>query len=149
MSACRYLEEELAQRYRDAAPATLTLLQRRCEDVAAELVAAEQQLASASDVPSLRRTGTACGPRIPERCVLSHLACTTFISSHHQVLMMCCACAAMQHVFSVAAHVHVLLDGATDPDPAQYGLTTDEERAACATPQVSLTSHLAGSRTER
>ena len=47
MSACRYLEEELAQRYRDAAPATLTLLQRRCEDVAAELVAAEQQLASA------------------------------------------------------------------------------------------------------
>lgn len=43
----------------------------------------------------------------------------------------------MQHVFSVAAHVHVLLDGATDPDPAQHGLTSHEERAACHTPQAT------------
>jgi len=54
---------------------------------------------------------------------------------------MCCARAAMQHVFSVAAHVHVLLDGATDPDPAQHGLTTHEERAACHTPQATTSTH--------
>lgn len=54
---CRWLEEELARRYRDAAPATLALLQERCEGVAAELVAAESRLQAAEDVTSLRRAG--------------------------------------------------------------------------------------------
>ena len=53
----RWLEEELARRYRDAAPATLALLQERCEGVAAELVAAESRLQAAEDVTSLRRAG--------------------------------------------------------------------------------------------
>lgn len=53
----RFLEEELARRYRDAAPATLALLQERCESVARELIAADKKLAEAGDVVSLRRTG--------------------------------------------------------------------------------------------
>ena len=42
----------------------------------------------------------------------------------------------MQHVFTVARRVAALLDGATDPDPAQHGLTTEEERAASTSTQV-------------
>lgn len=56
----RWLEEELARRYRDAAPATLALLQERCEGAAAELVAAESRLQAAEDVTSLRRAGNKC-----------------------------------------------------------------------------------------
>lgn len=56
----RWLEEELARRYRDAAPATLALLQERCEGAAAELVAAESRLQAAEDVTSLRRAGESC-----------------------------------------------------------------------------------------
>lgn len=56
-SSFRWLEEELARRYRDAAPATLALLQERCEGAAAELVAAESRLQAAEDVTSLRRAG--------------------------------------------------------------------------------------------
>ena len=51
----RYLEDDLAARYRDAAPATLALLQERCVAVAAELNAAEDRLRRAGDVGSLRR----------------------------------------------------------------------------------------------
>ncbi|KAK9832230.1 hypothetical protein WJX74_003725 [Apatococcus lobatus] len=43
--------------------------------------------------------------------------------------------AAMQHVFAVARRVAALLDGATDPDPAQHGLTTEEERTASTSAQ--------------
>ena len=57
MCPLRWLEEELARRYRDAAPATLALLQERCEGAAAELVAAESRLQAAEDVTSLRRAG--------------------------------------------------------------------------------------------
>lgn len=53
----RYLEDELALRYRDAAPSTLALLQERCADVAAQLAAAEAQLAAAQDVAHMRRAG--------------------------------------------------------------------------------------------
>ncbi|KAI3431622.1 hypothetical protein D9Q98_004671 [Chlorella vulgaris] len=51
----RFLEEELARRYRDAAPATLALLQERCESVARELVGADKKMEEAGDVVSLRR----------------------------------------------------------------------------------------------
>lgn len=63
-AAARYLEEELQRRYRDAAPSTLTVLQQRCELVAAELATAEQNLASASDVAALRRAGELCTPAL-------------------------------------------------------------------------------------
>lgn len=64
----RFLEEELARRYRDAAPATLALLQERCESVARELIAADKKLAEAGDVVSLRRSG-----RQPGRVGMPHL----------------------------------------------------------------------------
>lgn len=48
----------------------------------------------------------------------------------------------MQHVFAVASRVAALLDGATDPDPAQHGLTTEEERAAAISTQVRLPLHV-------
>lgn len=52
---CRFLEEELSRRYREAAPATLALLQERCDAVSAELMAAEIRLKAAEDVGALRR----------------------------------------------------------------------------------------------
>ena len=45
--------------------------------------------------------------------------------------------AAMQHVFALANHVTALLNGATDPDPSQHGMTTEEEQASSSKPQVS------------
>ena len=54
-----FLEEELARRYRDAAPSTLALLQGRCESVTQELMTIDSQLKSVSDVASLRRAGRA------------------------------------------------------------------------------------------
>lgn len=44
----------------------------------------------------------------------------------------------MQHVFALANHVTALLNGATDPDPSQHGMTTEEERASSSKPQVSM-----------
>ena len=59
LSDCCYsfLEEELARRYRDAAPSTLALLQGRCESVTQELLAIENQLKSVQDAASLRKEG--------------------------------------------------------------------------------------------
>ena len=37
----------------------------------------------------------------------------------------------------MANHVTALLNGATDPDPSQHGMTTEEERTAGNNPQVS------------
>ncbi|KAG2439371.1 hypothetical protein HXX76_004729 [Chlamydomonas incerta] len=51
----KFLEEELSRRYREAAPATLALLQERCDAVSSELMAAEIRLKSAEDVGALRR----------------------------------------------------------------------------------------------
>ncbi|GLI64442.1 hypothetical protein VaNZ11_007713 [Volvox africanus] len=51
----KFLEEELSRRYREAAPATLALLQERCDAVSAELMAAEIRLKAAEDVGALRR----------------------------------------------------------------------------------------------
>ena len=53
----RYLEEELAKKYRDAAPATLALLQDRCSQLSAELALAESKLHAMQDVTSLRTAG--------------------------------------------------------------------------------------------
>lgn len=59
----RFLEEELARRYRDASPAMLALLQERCESAAAQLMTAEAQLNAAEDVASLRRAGNGVLPQ--------------------------------------------------------------------------------------
>ena len=57
MGCARYLEGELARRYRDAAPATLALLAERCGGARAELAAAQAHLHALTDVPTLRRDG--------------------------------------------------------------------------------------------
>ena len=57
MMVRRYLEEELAKKYRDAAPATLALLQDRCSQLSAELALAESKLHAMQDVTSLRTAG--------------------------------------------------------------------------------------------
>ncbi|MEW5303991.1 MAG: hypothetical protein WDW38_003211 [Sanguina aurantia] len=51
----RFLEEELSRRYREAAPATLAVLQERCDAVSSELAAADVRLRATADVASLRR----------------------------------------------------------------------------------------------
>ena len=53
----RFLEEELARKYKEAAPATLAVLQLRCEQAAADLAEAARQLEAAQDVAALRQAG--------------------------------------------------------------------------------------------
>ncbi len=53
----RHLEGELARRYREAAPATLGMLQRRCEELEVEVEAAEERMAEANNVAKLRAAG--------------------------------------------------------------------------------------------
>jgi hypothetical protein len=52
----RYLENELARRYRESAPSTLSILQMRCDQVTAELNGATKRLHSLTDAASLRTT---------------------------------------------------------------------------------------------
>eukprot|EP00775_Hariotina_reticulata_P011152 gene11152-11304_t len=89
----RFLEDELARRYREAAPATLALLQERCEVMARELLEVDGRLQACLDVAALRRAG-------------------------------------MQHAAATASLVEEILAGCADPDPAQYGMSSEEERTA-------------------
>ncbi len=57
---CRFLEEELARRYREAAPHTLAVLQERCELASRELIKADSELRAVEDVASVRATGAWC-----------------------------------------------------------------------------------------
>mmetsp|Transcript_4509 Transcript_4509/g.12314 ORF Transcript_4509/g.12314 Transcript_4509/m.12314 type:complete len:775 (-) Transcript_4509:922-3246(-) len=50
----RFLEEELARRYREAAPNTLAVLQDRVESASKELIKAEGELRAAVDVAAMR-----------------------------------------------------------------------------------------------
>ncbi|XP_031479930.1 dynamin-related protein 5A [Nymphaea colorata] len=50
-----YLELELQRRYKEAAPATLALLEQRCAEVAVELARTDTKLQATSNVASLRR----------------------------------------------------------------------------------------------
>lgn len=52
----KYLESELARRYRETAPATLAILQQRCDQVAGELASMQKRLSSLTDAASLRKT---------------------------------------------------------------------------------------------
>lgn len=88
----RYLENELQRRYREAAPATLALLEHRCSEVESEVAQIDAKLEATSDVAVLRRS-------------------------------------AMIHAAAMARHVGALIDGAADPDPEEWGRTTDEERS--------------------
>ena len=54
---CRFLEEELARKYKEAAPSTLAMLQHKCDEATVSLAGAEAQLAAMQDVASLRQAG--------------------------------------------------------------------------------------------
>ena len=45
----------------------------------------------------------------------------------------------MKHVAAVASQVVALLEGQGGPDPAQQGLTTEEERSSSSAPMVGYT----------
>lgn len=50
-----YLEAELQKKYKDAAPATLALLEQRCGEITVELARLDTKLQATSDVAHLRR----------------------------------------------------------------------------------------------
>ncbi|XP_062090455.1 dynamin-related protein 5A [Humulus lupulus] len=50
-----YLESELQRRYKEAAPATLALLEQRCSEVTIELSRMDSKIQATSDVSQLRR----------------------------------------------------------------------------------------------
>lgn len=52
----QYLESELQKRYKEAAPATLALLDQRCAEVSSELARMESKIQATSDVSHLRRS---------------------------------------------------------------------------------------------
>jgi len=52
----KYLESELQKRYKEAAPATLALLEQRCSEVSMELTRLDSKLQATSDVSQLRRS---------------------------------------------------------------------------------------------
>ncbi|KAM3332153.1 hypothetical protein ACQJBY_027773 [Aegilops geniculata] len=52
----KYLESELQKRYKEAAPATLALLEQRCSDVSMDLSRLDSKLQATSDVSQLRRS---------------------------------------------------------------------------------------------
>ncbi|KAH6781047.1 Dynamin related protein 5A [Perilla frutescens var. hirtella] len=51
-----YLESELQKKYKEAAPATLALLEQRCSEVTDELARTEVKMQATSDVAHLRRS---------------------------------------------------------------------------------------------
>ncbi|PIA36634.1 hypothetical protein AQUCO_03300082v1 [Aquilegia coerulea] len=87
-----YLEEELQKRYKEAAPATLALLEQRCDEVSIDLGRMDSKIRATSDVAHLRRS-------------------------------------AMVHAASISGHIGALIEGAADPDPEQWGKTTNEEQS--------------------
>ncbi|KAF9610593.1 hypothetical protein IFM89_023387 [Coptis chinensis] len=87
-----YLEEELQKRYKVAAPATLALLEQRCDEISIDLARMDSKIKATSDVAHLRRS-------------------------------------AMLHAASISSHIGSFIDGAADPDPEQWGKTTNEEQS--------------------
>ena len=59
--ACRFLEDELARRYREAAPHVLAVLQDRVEAASRELLKSDSELRAAEDVSAVRATGERVG----------------------------------------------------------------------------------------
>ncbi|GLC43138.1 hypothetical protein PLESTM_001434900 [Pleodorina starrii] len=70
MNLKKFLEEELSRRYREAAPATLALLQERCDMVSGELMQAEIRLKAAEDVGALRRAAMKYADTVARQVVL-------------------------------------------------------------------------------
>ena len=51
------------------------------------------------------------------------------------------ATAAMQYVLSITAEVEKILLGSAATDPTNYGMTTEEEKAACSGVNVCAWQH--------
>ncbi|KAA3467667.1 dynamin-related protein 5A-like [Gossypium australe] len=98
-----YLESELQKRYKEAAPATLALLEQRCSEVNIELARIDSKIQATSDVSHLRKSA------------MMHAA---YISNH-----------VVRHLSHTEFYLGVLIDGAADPSPEQWGKTTEEERS--------------------
>ncbi|XP_057473855.1 LOW QUALITY PROTEIN: dynamin-related protein 5A-like [Actinidia eriantha] len=63
-----YLESELQKRYKEAAPATLALLEQRCNEVTTELARLESKIQATSDVAHLRRSAM-----LHAACICNHV----------------------------------------------------------------------------
>ena len=66
----KYLESELQKRYKEAAPATLALLEQRCSDVSMDLSRLDSKLQATSDVSQLRRSAM-----LHAASICTHLVC--------------------------------------------------------------------------
>lgn len=72
----KYLESELQKRYKEAAPATLALLEQRCSEVSLELSRMESKLHATSDVSHLRKSAMLHAASICHHLVrISHSFC--------------------------------------------------------------------------
>lgn len=65
-----YLESELQKKYKEAAPATLALLEQRCSEVTADLTRMEGKIQATSDVTYLRRSAM-----LHTASLCNHLVC--------------------------------------------------------------------------
>ena len=65
-----FLESELQKRYKEAAPATLALLEQRCCEVTSELARLESKIQATSDVAHLRRSAM-----LHTASISSHVVC--------------------------------------------------------------------------
>ncbi|KAM7277538.1 hypothetical protein ACFE04_004672 [Oxalis oulophora] len=95
-----FLESELQRRYKEAAPATLALLEQRCSEVGVELAKMDSKIQATSDVAHLRRSA------------MMH---TASICKHV--------------VGNQPLTCEALIDGAADPAPEQWGKTTVQEQS--------------------
>ncbi|KAE8713640.1 Dynamin-related protein 5A [Hibiscus syriacus] len=71
-----YLESELQKRYKEAAPATLALLEQRCSEVNIELARLDSKIQATSDVSHLRKSAMMHAASISNHVVrhLSHIS---------------------------------------------------------------------------
>lgn len=74
-----YLEAELQKRYKEAAPATLALLEQRCSEVSTELARMESKLKATSDVAYLRRSAMLHAASISSHVVCNNITFLLFV----------------------------------------------------------------------
>lgn len=74
-----YLESELQKRYKEAAPATLALLEQRCVEVSSELCRMDSKIQATSDIAHLRRSAMLYTASISNHVVSSFLTLTFVI----------------------------------------------------------------------
>lgn len=67
-----YLESELQKRYKEAAPATLALLEQRCNEVTTEMSRMDSKIQATSDVAQLRRFAMMYAASISTHVVSGH-----------------------------------------------------------------------------